>query len=276
MKYLYILLIAVGVLFMANNVFATVGGPTYISEIAFSAKDNAVYYKVNDLGGRGCPPIVHKVDLATLEDSEVKSCTQVEKEFLNENYETGMQKYDQFLAGVYDNLVYLGSVSFKKNNIKVAVKFLSEYGSPDFPEEIFWSNFEAIIKQDEKDLRKINFKGCTNDQPHLFEGYIVPNSDKLAILISNKGDCFEGGYVRESLQVIKGVKYYDKDIVRSWKNASASEPNGGNLVVYAATGVLLPILPTEENAEAGNNNMLFYILAGVLGLGLGYFLRRKS
>ena len=78
------------------------------------------------------------------------------------------------------------------------------------------------------------------------------------------------------MQVIKGVKYYDKDIVRSWKNASASEPNGGNLVVYAATGVLLPILPTEENAEAGNNNMLFYILAGVLGLGLGYFLRRKS
>lgn len=268
MSKLYIFLIILGFLFTTNSAFATVGGPTYISEIAFSATDNAVSYKVHDEGGRGCPPIIHKIDLGTLQDSEIKSCDQVEQEFPFS--EASVQKYDQFIADIYQNLSYLGSVSLKKNNIDVQVEFVSEYKMEGFDEPV-WNNFRATIIQDGKEISKIDFKGCAKDQPHVFEGYLIPNSDKIAILISNKGDCFEGGYVKEILSVVKGIKYYDENIVRSFKSASATEPNAGNMVVYAGTS---EPTPQPEETPFSNKNV-YAILAIILGLGLGYFFGRK-
>jgi hypothetical protein len=64
-----------------GEVSATVGGPTYISAIAFKAEDNALYYTVHDNSGRGCPPIIHVIDLDTLKDTEIKSCDEFEQEF---------------------------------------------------------------------------------------------------------------------------------------------------------------------------------------------------
>ena len=266
MSKLYTFLI-IGSLFIAGSAFATVGGATYVSEVAFSATGNAVYYKVHDEGGRGCPPIVHKIDLVTLLDSEVKSCDQVEQEFPYS--EANTQKYNQFITDIYQNLSYLGSVSLKKNNIDIKVEFLSEYVQDDF---IFWNNFQATIIQDGKEISKIDFKGCAKDQPHVFEGYRIPNSDKIAILISNKGDCFEGGYVKEILSVVKGIKYYDENIVRSFKSASATEPNAGNMVVYVGTS---EPTPQPEETPSSNKNTIYAILAIILGLGLGYFFGRK-
>ena len=170
-----------------EKVLATVGGPTYISSIAFKTPENFIYYTVHDNSGRGCPPNIHKIDLSIIKDFEVKSCTQVEQEFLSGEYEEGMQKYSQFITDTYQDLPYLGSVSLKKNNINIDVKFLSEHIESN---ETFWSEFLAIITQDNKEVAKLNFRGCAEDQPHIFEGYRIPNSDVMAILISNKGDCF--------------------------------------------------------------------------------------
>ncbi len=213
-----------------EKAFATVGGPTYISGIASDTTNKFLYYTVNDNGGRGCPPIIHKVDLNTLQDAPVKSCDDFEKEF--PYTEAGLQAYNQFISGVYQNLSYLGSVSLEKNNITVDVKFISEEvqyeGDYDY---LGWTNFRARISQDGVELGSIDFRGCAEEQPHIFEGYMIPNSDKMAFLISNKGDCFEGGYVKEILHVIGGVKYYDTNVIRSFKTASATEPNVGNVVV---------------------------------------------
>lgn len=216
-----------------EKVFATVGGPTYISGIASDATNKFLYYTVNDGGGRGCPPIVHKVDLNTLQDAPVKSCDDFEKEF--PYTEAGLQAYNQFISSVYENFLYLGSVSLEKNNITVDVKFISEEIQEGYGDSPVWSNFRARISQDGRELGSIDFRGCTADQPHIFEGYMIPNSDTMALLISNKGDCFEGGYVKETLHVISGVKYYDTNIVRSFKTASATEPNVGNVVARVST-----------------------------------------
>jgi len=259
---------------MAGSALATVGGPTYISEIAISIADNAVYYKVHDGGGRGCPPIIHKIDLATLKDSEVKSCNQVENEYSYND----MQKYEQFIADIYQDLFYLGSVSLTKNNIDVKVEFLKENKLEGEDNWVISSDFRATITQDSKKIGEINFKGCAKDQPHVFEGYMIPDSDKMGILISNKGDCFEGGYLGESLSVIKGVTYYDKNIVRSFKTASATEPNTGNMVVYAGVannGEPEAPAPEETATLDKNNNYILYIVVIALGLGLGYFFGRK-
>ena len=272
-KKLLLFSIILGIYFIVNSVFATVGGPTYISEIAFSAVNNSVYYKVHDGGGRGCPPIIHRIDLTTLKDLEVKSCNQVEREFPYS--EANTQKYNQFIADTYENLSYLGSVSLKNNNIDVQVEFLSENKLEGEDNWVISRDFRATITQDGKEIGAINFKGCAKDQPHVFEGYMIPNSNAMAILISNKGDCFEGGYLGESLHIVKGVSYYDKNIVRGFKQASATEPNMGNLVVYAGVANKEASAPEETATSNKNNNYILYIAVIALGLGLGYFFGRK-
>lgn len=276
MNKLYLFSIVLGIFFIAGSALATVGGPTYISEIAFNSIDNFVYYKVHDGGGRGCPPIINKINLSTLARSEVKSCTQFESEGLS--YEEGIKKYGQFMHDTYQGLPYLSSVSLKKNNIDISVEFLSEHVEFDFAQ---WSDFRATLSQDGKKIGEINFRGCTKDQPHVFEGYMVPNSGVMAMLISNKGDCFEGGYVSETLHIIKDVKYYNTDIVRDMKTESATEPNTGNLVVYAGVSEntepnINPVPETNTDDKKSNKN-LYLILAVVVVLifGLGYVLRPK-
>src|SRR5687768_9496318 len=116
MKKYVILSIATGAYFAAAIVFATVGGPTYISNIAWNAKDNSAYYTVHDGGGRGCPPIINKINISTLARSEVKSCDQLEKENAY-GTDVGIRKYDEFRSITYEGLPYLGSVNLKNNNI---------------------------------------------------------------------------------------------------------------------------------------------------------------
>lgn len=270
----FLLLIFVPVIFslllVGREVFATVGGPTYISSVAFQAQDNSVYYLVHDNSGRGCPPIIHRVNLAILEDREVKSCEQVEQEF--PQTEEGRQKYNEFIADTYQNPPYLGSVSLKKNNIDVAVEFLSEHIEDGYP---LWSEFRAAFFQDKKEVGRIDFRGCAKNQPHVFEGYYIPDSDALAVLISNKGDCFEGGYVKEVLRVVKGVKYYDTNIVRSFKGELATKPNLGNLVVY---GVLEEAGKDEKAPVLLKTfalNFIFLAVTFVAGIVLGYILGKR-
>src|SRR3989344_4455322 len=193
---------------LSEQILATVGGPTYISQIAYDTSNESVYYIENDYSGKGCPPIVHSVNLAKIKDIEVKTCDEVLKDFFsNYNAPSGENegKYNQYIADTYQDFSYIGSVSLKKNNIDINVEFLSEH----FDESGYtmWSEFRTIITQDNKEVAKLDFRGCTKDQPHIFEGYMIPNSDAMAVLISNKGDCFEGGYVTESLRIIKGIKY---------------------------------------------------------------------
>lgn len=280
---LSILVLAVfSFLISSEKIFATVGGPTYISQIAFNASKNTVYYLESDMGGKGCPSIIHAINLANVQDTEVKTCDQVFEQFFKDYSEENQQKYAQFIHDTYQNLSYLGSVSLKKNNIDIKVEFISENKAEDG--EVYWREFDAIIAQDGKALTRTRFRGCSKDQPHIFEGYRIPNTDAMAILISNKGDCFEGGYVRESLSILKGIKYYDTNIVRSIKEESATEPNTGNMVVYAASVNNnvdnVPPTNTSNTLPASQKNsvaeIILMVVIFVVGTTLGYVVGRKS
>src|SRR3989344_7225608 len=258
------------------EVSATVGGPTYISGIAHSASGNSVYYIENDYGGKGCPPIIHSVNVTNARDVEVKTCDEVFQQFFSDG--DNENTYRQFITDTYKNLSYLGSVSLEKNNIDITVEFLSEHVELG---EVFWSDFHAKITQDNKEVARLNFRGCNKDQPNVFEGYRIPDTDSMVILISNKGDCFEGGYVHESLSIIKGIKYYDTNIIRSIKEASATEPNLGNRVVYATSDI------TENNRSDNDSdgaadpqknpfvNTVLMIATFAIGLILGYVVGKK-
>ena len=255
---------------MSNGeVLATVGGPTYLSEIAYNASNNAIYYLVNNYGGKGCPPIIHSINLANNQNTEVKTCDEVLQEYFKDYSEENNQKYRQFISDFYENLShpYLGSVSLKKNKINVNVRALSEHVENG---EKYWTEFRATITQDNKDVAKIDFRGCDKEQPHVFEGYKIPNSDAMVGLISNKSNCFEGGYTGEALYPIKNVKYYATGIVRGFKGSSATEPNLGNLTVYASSG----------EAEGGNNkpftrSMMLVGVAVLVAILLGCFMAKR-
>ncbi len=258
--------IALGLLSIAGLAYATTGGPTYLSTLSYNAAENAVYYIENDYSGRGCPPIVHKINLSTLADTEVKNCDQIFKEYQGE-YQDG---YGAFLQDYQSGLSYsyLGSVSLKKNNIDVDVRLVSEEKFEDL-DEVMWRNFQATITQNGKKLGEINFRGCYADQPHIFEGYMVPNSDAMAILISNKGDCMEGGYINETLHIVRGVQYLNTAVVRGFKTDDATEPNTANLIVSASQ---------EAAPETGGNmnNKYLYLLPLAVAIFLGgFFLGRR-
>lgn len=227
-----IILFVFSLLILGEKVSATVGGPTYISEIAYNASNNSVYYLENDYGGRECPPVIHQINLTNNQTTEVKTCDEIFQEYFRDYSEENNQKYRQFISNFYKNLSYIGSVSLKKNNINVNVGTLSERVENG---EKYWIEFRATLIQDNKEVAKIDFRGCDKEQPHIFEGYKIPNSDAMAVLISNKRDCFEGGYVRETIHLVRGIKYYDTNIVRGFKESSATEPNLGNLIVYASS-----------------------------------------
>ena len=167
----------------------------------------------------------------------------------------------------------------KKNHINVRAEVLSENIENG---ETFWTEFRATLTQDNKEVAKLDFRGCAKDQPHIFEGYRIPNTDAIAILISNKGDCFEGGYVSEILSIVKGIKYYDTNIVRGIKEESATEPNIGNMVVYTMSKDMVNNnvnnTPTASPAPQKNSvaEIIVLVATFIVGITLGYVVGRKS
>lgn len=267
--YLYLLLLVTTLaVILPGDASATTGGPTYISRIAYNTQEKAVYYIVHDGGGRGCPPIVRKMDTTTGQVQEVKSCDAA--------WEEDPVVYNQFIEDTFKDLPYLGSVSLKKNQISVDLKYVSENIEQD---ELFWTNFRVTVRQRGTEKAAFDISGCTKDQPFVVEGYLVPDSDRMVLLISGKGDCFEGGYIREYLYLVKGIAYSDKNIVRAYKEVSATEVNSANMVVYA-TDSEAPEKPVQEPGPKSDSDMrdkiLYAGLVLVLGIAIGYIFGRKT
>lgn len=274
-----IIIIGLFSLFLSfHSAQATVGGPTFVSSLAYNARENAFYYTEVSHSGRGCPPIVHRIDLATSIDTEVVSCDQFEQDFSYSD--EGMSRYNKFIADIYQTLTPVGSVSLAKNKIDVVVEKVSEEIQAG---EKFWTTFRAGVRQDGRQIAVFEFRGCDASQPHLFEGYMIPNTNKMALLLSNKGDCFEGGYVYESLWILDGVQYFDTNIVRAVKDAVQADANSGTLVV-AANASPEPTTPTDQTTNPStptvpsqnkNLSILFFVFMLLIVVVAGFYFGRK-
>ncbi|MDP3996511.1 MAG: hypothetical protein Q8P86_02360, partial [bacterium] len=66
-------------LLTTESSFATVGGPTYISDFKYNPADESVYYIVNSQSGRGCPPELAKISLNSGISEMALSCDEGEK-----------------------------------------------------------------------------------------------------------------------------------------------------------------------------------------------------
>lgn len=235
MKYKYILVL-VGVLLIfssviASNAQATVGGPTFIYDFKYNPQDESVYYKKISESGRGCPPELMKLSLVSGGPETVYSCDDGEKLIQNGgNFSDVNLAIDNIILNFKD----LTAINLKDNGIFIDVNFI-DYKKFGFdPNDIELANFKAEVYQNNIKLIDFPVTGCNLKQPFTFMGYVIPGFDKkIALLLSTKGDCMEGGYIAETLHIVGGLENLNKiGIPNYYKNASALILNEGVLVVY--------------------------------------------
>ena len=273
MRKIYIFsFILLGVLFFASNAFATVGGPIFIYDFKYNPVDESVYYIEKSEGGRGCPPELLKISLNSGKSQVVYSCDEGEKLVGGNNA----------INKIIQNFKDLTPINLKENRISIDISFVNyEKMSPE-DDWIKNANFIASVYQDNKKIIDFPISGCNLKQPFLFAGYAIPGFDKkIVLLLSTKGDCWEGGYTYETLHVVGGVNNLNKtNLTNFYKGSSALVPNEGTLMVFESEGlknqneeVVDPKSPTDSNKD---NGIMYAILAIILGLGLGYFFGKKS
>ena len=259
----------------ANNVSATVGGPTTIDRISHNAKENSLYYIVHDGGGRGCPPIIEKLNLATKERTQVKSCDEIESTYYRD--ESSAAAYNQFIEDTfkYPDVKNLPIISLSNNNISIIVEYVGEHR---FDEYNASADFRATIFQDNQKKGAIDFIGCYKDQPNVFKGYIIPDTDKMTLEISRIGDCFEGGYTKDDIYVLDDINFQDANLVGYYNYSSEPGVYRGNLVVVAQdSSKAVNSVPSETTTTEKNNpTHIWWILALISGLVVGFIVGHKA
>jgi len=262
---------------------ATVGGPTYIHNFKYNPQNESVYYIENDNGGRGCPPVLESISLATSKNQIIYSCEQGEKILYSEkDYNTAILQISNKINDIISDFKDLTPINLRKNNISIDLQFVkSEKLSPEI-DEIKNSIFSATIYQNSKKITEISLSGCNIDQPFTFAGYTVPGFEKkIVLLLSTKGNCFEGGYINESLLVLGGLDYVNKDYLNFYKGPTALVPNEGTLTVYEYDNIVvnglaqLPIEQKEITTKSKSNLALIALASLVVGFLLGR-IRKQS
>lgn len=249
----------------AGIAHATVGGPTYVYDFTYNPANESVYYISNAMSGRGCPPELMRLSLVDSTIQKAYSCEEAEAQL------TPPTTYLSPIINITETFKHLASINLKKNNISVDVRFLNYKNISLDVSEIKKANFVATAYQGDEKLVDFPIVGCSAEQPFTFAGYAIPGFEKkIILLLSAKGDCWEGGYTRESLYVVGGVSNLDKTPIGNfYKNASALVPNEGTLVVFAkdADSDTTSTTTTETPATHKTSNPTI-LLVGALLIGL--------
>ncbi|MFA7201786.1 MAG: hypothetical protein WC099_02235 [Candidatus Paceibacterota bacterium] len=295
---LFLLFIVISaVVFIPNEAQATVGGPTFIYGFTYNPIDESVYYTSIDLGGRGCPPELMRLSLNSGTVDTVYSCDDGEK-MIQKN-----GTYDESLViaeinKITKNFKSLTPINLKDNRISIDVNYLNSEKSPYDTNEIARINLTTVVYQDAKKIVDFPITGCNKEQPFTFEGYAIPGFDKrIILLLSTKSDCFEGGYLTETLYSVGGVNNLNKVFrTNTIKEASALTPHEGTLIVFESeeTNVVTEVSSNskgEENNNEQDNNLIIqkeenesplviiliaFVAFIFLGIFLGKFLYTKK
>ncbi len=224
--------------FLISKVEATVGGETLIYNFKYNPIDESIYYIQQSYSGRGCPPELIKLDLNSEKKETVFSCSQGEK-FLSESNNYDFSLVNTEIERLTKNFKPLIPLDLKSNNITININFDREEKYAEL-NEVIRRHFTSSIYQNNKKIKEFSVIGCNLNQPFTFQGYFIPGYNKrIALLMSAKGDCWEGGYITESLYTIAGVDNLNKTVSTNfYKGLSALVPNEGNLVVYGSDKVV--------------------------------------
>jgi len=256
--------------FIVKNVLATVGGPTFIYDFKYNPADESVYYIKQDFGGRGCPPELFKLSLNSGKTQIAYSCNEGEKLVPGDNDSTSPVSIE--INRITKDFKPLNSLNLKDNNISIDVNFIKEENYSPEVNEIVRRHFTASIYQNGVKINELQIIGCNLNQPFTFQGYSIPGFEKrIILLLSTRNDCFEGGYIGETLYSVGGVDKLDKTpITNFYKDLSVLAPNEGSLVVYEGEEVSNETIkiPAQPQQEKFSNIILVVIAVGSLIIGI--------
>lgn len=276
--------IAFAVLVGATTAHATVGGPTLIGSFSYNPENESVYYILESQDGRGCPPSLRNISLASEAITTELSCNEGE-DLIGSDY-SNQNGVFQRISEMTQGFKYLNPINLSKNDIAVDVNFVESETLEGSPEFIIRSQFVAEVYQGGKKIDGFEIQGCDVDQPFSFAGYAIPGFEKKIILLSStKGDCWEGGYSFERLHVIGGLSVLDRTSSgNEYKSqASALVPGAGTLVVFEkdAAPVETSVGTTTPDSLEGDSGVprgtiAIAVAALLLGIFVGrlYFPRR--
>lgn len=266
----YIAFITTGLLIFATTLFAhpahaTVGGPTTIERVSYNPSENAIYYLINSQTGRGCLPEIAKIDLATNNQTLVASCDQIEEKFLK-NGGLDYSAYDTYTQSVFEKTTPLLPFDLSKNKFSADLSYTGEY---KFSDENISSQFSIIIKQAGSIKGGVDIIGCYKKEPVVLSGFAIPDSNKVAIVASRIGDCFEGGYTKDDLFLISEIELNDPAETIRRNNFSAPRVNEGDIVIKAEAVKDLK----SDNSDSWKYTTFSSILSLFLGIAIGFITR---
>lgn len=126
---------------------ATVGGSDYIYNLKYNPQNESVYYVRVSESGRGCPPEIMKLSLATGEVVTEFDCSEMEKllrEELNNNYSLLNTVITNIISG-YKDLIELNLAA---NQINFDVSYLKDefYGDINNVDRVLYNRtFDADV-----------------------------------------------------------------------------------------------------------------------------------
>ncbi len=224
----FISLIVLSIPIFAN---ATVGGETLVYDFKYNPSNESIYYTKTDGGGKGCPPYLMKISLNSEKSDVVFSCD----EGIEMSDDT---KIRSKINSLYSNFRSLNALNFKKNIITTEVTYIKSETYDQESKEVFRRYFIASVYQNGKKVKEFPLSGCYMEQPFTFQGYSIPGFDKkILILVSAIGNCAEGGYVNEHLEIVGGVDNLDKTGYWFYKSGFPIAANIGNIVAYATENI---------------------------------------
>ncbi len=238
---------------LPTTAHATVGGPTTISDFKYNPEDESIYYVVTDDNGKGCPPMLYKIGLLSEQSESVYSCD-MGFAFRAENQ--NLSVYSEFQI-ITEGFKPLSPINLTKNNIVIDVAYTGEgeTNPVGISKEVTISVYQNGNKID-----SFNATACNLEQPFNFQGYSIPGFEKkIALLLSAKRNCFEGGYIGETLHIINNISNLNKNTSGTSGNFYKTEaplyPNENSLTVFtnsAAKEITIEEINIQKMPEAPN------------------------
>lgn len=219
---------------------ATVGGPTLIDSIQYSsANKSQIIYEELSYSGKGCPPGITLMNLQTSARTKLASCN--DADWMNSTSYNA--KLENILAS-YPSL--LKHIDLGKNNISAQITITGRKSATEQNYFLESTDFRLDVFQNGEKKASYTYSGCSTSQLHVIEGYIIPNVNTLVLLVSTKGDCFEGGYTRETLYTVPNITLYNQSPL-ALKNNNEAKPGTGNLSLVATKSDVPPLPGEPQN-----------------------------
>lgn len=203
---------------------ATVGGEWLIFDLYYNTQTKSVIYTSQDYGGRGCPPDLIAKNTVTDQMKTIFGCSDDKLPAKYSSFAARNADYTKDFQRMYEaNIKKLGiGVTFTKTGEE-------KLKGDDW---LVRTKFLMTVTQNGLKIYESETSGCSVDQPWVIGGFMAQDlKNKLVLLVSGKGDCFEGGYVTERIFIVpaavEGAEY-----LNTYKGERPLVPTVGNLVVY--------------------------------------------